>query len=56
MENLDIVFVLVFGSVGGFLSAFHITYHDILVMICYLVLSVYFSFLKAGHFCNLSKT
>lgn len=42
-----IVFLLVFGSLGGFLSAFDISYHYPLVISFYLVLSMYFSFLYA---------
>lgn len=40
-----IVFMLVLGTVGGFLSAFDISYNYFLVIICYLLLSTYFSFL-----------
>lgn len=40
-----IVFLLVFGSIGGFLSAFQISYNYLLVILFYLVLSMYFSFL-----------
>ena len=43
-----IVFLLVFGSLGGFLSAFEISYQYVLVMIFYLILSMYFSFLYAS--------
>ena len=43
-----IVFLLVFGSVGGFLSAFQISYNYILVILFYLLLSMYFSFLYAA--------
>lgn len=43
-----IVFLLVFGSIGGFLSAFGIAYNTMLVIICYLLLSTYFSFLYAA--------
>lgn len=43
-----IVFLLVFGSVGGFLSAFQISYNYILVIVFYLLLSMYFSFLYAA--------
>lgn len=43
-----IVFLLVFGSVGGFLSAFQISYNYILVIMFYLLLSMYFSFLYAA--------
>ena len=42
-----IVFLLVFGSVGGFLSAFDISYNIGLVVVFYLLLSTYFSFLYA---------
>ncbi|MDO5154603.1 MAG: transglutaminase-like domain-containing protein [Eubacteriales bacterium] len=42
-----IVCMLVFGSVGGFLSSFDISYNMGLVLISYLVLSTYFSFLYA---------
>lgn len=40
-----IVFLLTFGSVGGFLSAFRVSYHIVLVIVCYMILSMYFSFL-----------
>lgn len=43
-----IVFLLVFGSIGGFLSAFQISYNFLLVIFFYLVLSMYFSFLYAA--------
>lgn len=43
-----IVFLLVFGSVGGFLSAFQISYNYILVILFYFLLSMYFSFLYAA--------
>ncbi|MDE5864162.1 MAG: transglutaminase-like domain-containing protein [Lachnospiraceae bacterium] len=43
-----IVFLLVFGSIGGFLSAFHISYNYLLVIFFYLILSMYFSFLYAS--------
>lgn len=43
-----IVFLLVFGSMGGFLSAFQISYNYILVIVFYLLLSMYFSFLYAA--------
>lgn len=43
-----IVFLLVFGSVGGFLSAFEIAYNYVLVIVFYLILSMYFSFLYAS--------
>lgn len=42
-----IVFLLVLGSVGGFLSAFEISYNYLLVIVLYLILSMYFSFLYA---------
>lgn len=42
-----IVFLLVFGSIGGFLSAFDISYNIGLVVVFYLLLSTYFSFLYA---------
>lgn len=40
-----IVFVLTFGSVGGFLSAFQISCNLALVIFFYILLSMYFSFL-----------
>lgn len=43
-----IVFALVFGTIGGFLSAFDISYNYVLVIIFYLLLSMYFSFLYAS--------
>lgn len=43
-----IVFLLVFGSLGGFLSAFGISYNYLLVIVFYLILSMYFSFLYAA--------
>ncbi len=43
-----IVFFLVLGSIGGFLSAFNISYNYIMVIIVYLILSMYFSFLYAA--------
>lgn len=43
-----IVFALVFGTIGGFLSAFDISYNYVLVIFFYLVLSMYFSFLYAS--------
>lgn len=43
-----IVFFLVLGSIGGFLSAFSISYNYIMVIIVYLLLSMYFSFLYAS--------
>lgn len=42
-----IVFLLVFGSIGGFLSAFEISYNVGMVVVFYLLLSTYFSFLYA---------
>lgn len=42
-----IVFLLVFGTIGGFLSAFRISYNYALVIVSYMVLSLYFSFLYA---------
>lgn len=42
-----IVFMLVLGSIGGFLSAFGISYHYLMVIVFYLLLSTYFSFLYA---------
>lgn len=43
-----IVFLLVFGTIGGFLSAFQISYNYVLVIFFYLILSMYFSFLYAS--------
>lgn len=43
-----IVFFLVFGSIGGFLSAFEISYNYLMVIVVYLILSMYFSFLYAS--------
>lgn len=40
-----IVFMLSFGCVGSFLSSFSISYNYILVIICFSLLSLYFSFL-----------
>ncbi len=42
-----IVFLLVLGSIGGFLSAFDISYNYLLVIVVYLMISMYFSFLYA---------
>ena len=42
-----IVFLLVLGSIGGFLSAFDISYNYLLVIVIYLMISMYFSFLYA---------
>lgn len=39
------VFCVVFGSVGGFLSAFGISFHYVMVAVVYLVISFYASFL-----------
>lgn len=43
-----IVFFLVLGSIGGFLSAFDISYNVIMVVGIFMVLSMYFSFLYAS--------
>ena len=43
-----IVFFLVIGSIGGFLSAFEISYNYLMVIVVYLLLSMYFSFLYAS--------
>ncbi len=43
-----IVFFLVLGSIGGFLSAFDINYNFLMVIIVFLLLSMYFSFLYAA--------
>ena len=43
-----IVFLLVFGSICGFLSAFSINYNLIMVVSVFLLLSMYFSFLYAS--------
>ena len=43
-----IVFFLVLGSIGGFLSAFDISYNVAMVFVILLVLSMYFSFLYAA--------
>ncbi len=40
-----IVFMLTFGSLGGFLSSFSISYNYVLVIVSYILLSMYFSFL-----------
>ncbi|MGN0437045.1 MAG: transglutaminase domain-containing protein [Lachnospiraceae bacterium] len=40
-----IVFLLAFGCVGSFLSSFSISYNYVLVMVCYLILALYFSFI-----------
>lgn len=42
-----IAFFLVLGSVGGFLSALDISYNYVMVIVAYMVLSLYFSFLYA---------
>lgn len=42
-----IVVLLTFGSVGGFLSAFSLSYNYVVVLIAYLLLAMYFSFLYA---------
>lgn len=42
-----IAFFLVLGSVGGFLSALNISYNYVMVIVAYMVLSLYFSFLYA---------
>lgn len=42
-----IAFFLVLGSVGGFLSALDLSYNYVIVIIAYLLLSLYFSFLYA---------
>lgn len=42
-----IAFLLVLGSVGGFLSALDISYNYVMVIVAYMVLSLYFSFLYA---------
>ncbi|MCM1158666.1 MAG: transglutaminase-like domain-containing protein [Bacteroidales bacterium] len=43
-----IVFFLVLGSIGGFLSAFEISYNFVMVVVAYLALSMYFAFLYAS--------
>lgn len=40
-----IVFMLAFGCIGSFLSSFAVSYHYILVIVSYILLSLYFSFL-----------
>ena len=40
-----IVFCLTFGAIGGFLSAFRMSYNYLLVIFFYMLLSLYFSFL-----------
>lgn len=42
-----IVFLLTFGSLGGFLSAFSVSYNYILVVVLYLGLALFFSWLYA---------
>ena len=42
-----IVVLLVFGSVGGFLSTLSLSYNYVVVLISYLILAMYFSFLYA---------
>ena len=43
LMRCGIIFLLVFGSIGGFLSAFDISYNYLLVIGAYLALSMYFS-------------
>ena len=43
-----IVFALVLGSTGGFLSAFDISFNPVMVVGIFLILSMYFSFLYAA--------
>lgn len=43
-----IVFSLAIGSIGGFLSAFDISYNIVMVAVAYLLLSLYFAFLYAS--------
>ena len=40
-----ILFLLTFGSLGGFLSAFSISYNYIMVIVTYLVLAMFFAWL-----------
>ena len=40
-----VLFLLTFGSVGGFLSAFSISYNYVLVIVFYLALSMFFAWL-----------
>ena len=47
LMRCGIIFLLVFGSIGGFLSAFDISYNYLLVIGAYLALSMYFSVLYA---------
>lgn len=42
-----IAFFLVLGAIGGFLSAMDISYNYVMVIVAYLILSLYFSFLYA---------
>ena len=42
-----IVFLLAFGSIGGFLSAFSISYNYVFVIVSFLTLSLFFSWLYA---------
>lgn len=42
-----VAFLLVLGSVGGFLSALDLSYNYLLVIVAYMLLSLYFSFLYA---------
>ena len=42
-----IAFFLVLGSVGGFLSALDLSYNYVIVIVAYMLLSLYFSFLYA---------
>lgn len=42
-----IAFLLVLGSVGGFLSALQLSYNYLVVIVAYMLLSLYFSFLYA---------
>ncbi len=42
-----IVFLLAFGSIGGFLSAFSISYNYVFVIVSFLILSLFFSWLYA---------
>lgn len=42
-----IAFFLVLGSVGGFFSALDLSYNYVIVIVAYMLLSLYFSFLYA---------
>lgn len=42
-----VVFLLAFGCIGCFLSSFSIDYNYVMVVLCYAVLALYFSFLYA---------